>query len=295
MSMRVGLQMYTVRNMYNKDPLGTLEKVSDVGYKTVELVNHRANIDPGSGIGIPANKLKAKADELGIKIIGGQVMPESESMVEEFYKQEDTVKSIIEYYGELGSSSISIPIDYFRTKDYLLERCSLYNKIGKVCNEFGMRLLYHNHYHDFQFLDGKVTMDLFLENTDPEYVGIELDTYWTMRGAYDPVEKIREYGKRIDVIHQKDFPLKYVQYLNAWAFLDQKKTMDSETFRSVMEPEYFIEIGDGIMKIQSIIDACNEFNIGYMLVEQDFSTLSEIDSIKRSLSNLKKMRDLTWD
>ena len=49
------------------------------------------------------------------------------------------------------------------------------------------------------------------------------------------------------------------------------------------------------MKIQDIIDAGNEFNIPYILVEQDHSTYDQIESIKISMSNFKKMRGLEWD
>ena len=46
---------------------------------------------------------------------------------------------------------------------------------------------------------------LIAENTDPEYVKFELDTFWTMRAGLNPVEVIRKFGKRIRLLHQKDF------------------------------------------------------------------------------------------
>src|ERR1700691_3711581 len=66
---KVGLQMYTVRNSFAKDPMGTLEKVAAAGYKYIEMANHKADQDSGTGFGTSAKELKAKADEIGIKII----------------------------------------------------------------------------------------------------------------------------------------------------------------------------------------------------------------------------------
>lgn len=292
MSMKIGLQIYTVRNSFKKDPMGTLEKISALGYKVIELANHRADKDPGTGLNIGARQLKLKADEVGISIIGGHVMPEDSNMIDGFYKQEDNINHIIEYYNELGSKYIVIPIDFFPTKDYLLKRCKLYNKIGEVFYKAGLNLLYHNHFHDFQCFDDEYIFDIILDNTDPKYMNIELDAYWAMRGGMNPAETIRQYGNRISIIHGKDFPLDQIQYFNAWNILDQYTPLDWDGFQSVIKPEYFTEIGEGIIKIQDVIDAGNEFNIPYFLVELDITTMGEIDSIAKSMSNLKKMRDL---
>jgi sugar phosphate isomerase/epimerase len=108
----------------------------------------------------------------------------------------------------------------------------------------------------------------------------------------DPVAKIRQYGSRIAVIHEKDFPLSQVHNLNAWRKLDQDRPVDWKAFHDAVTPDEFIEVGDGIIKIQDVIDAGNEFGVPYILVEQDYTKLDEIESINRSMANFRKMRDL---
>ena len=50
------------------------------------------------------------------------------------------------------------------------------------------------------------------------------------------------------------------------------------------------------MKIQDIIDQGNHLDIPYLLVEQDnTSMLSEYQSIRKSMENMRKMQGVSWD
>lgn len=292
--MQIGLQMYTVRNAFAADPFGTLEKVAAAGFRHIEMANHRAEYDPGTGTGLPLEEFRAKLADLGISLIGAHFMPSDPKLIGSFYEDTTKVDRVIEYYSKAGAKHLSMPVDFFPSRDYLLQRCELYNDIGRRCKDAGLTFLYHNHYHEFQRFDGEFMLDIIAENTDPETVAIELDAYWTFRGALNPVEKIREYGSRIKVIHEKDFPLDQVQHLNAWQMLDQDVPVDYDGFLETFKPSHFIEVGDGIIKIQDVIDAGNEFDIPLILIEQDHTKLDEIESINRSMANFKRMRGLEF-
>ena len=43
-----------------------------------------------------------------------------------------------------------------------------------------------------------------IENTDPESVFFQMDVYWTTRGGKDPVEYLKKYPNRIQMLHIKD-------------------------------------------------------------------------------------------
>jgi sugar phosphate isomerase/epimerase len=284
--MKVGIQMYTVRNGFKKDPMGTLELVAKAGYKYIELANHFAKEDPGTGFGVPADKLKSKLDSLHIKVIGAHVKPLDES----------TIDAVLKYQKDIGSSNISIPIDYWPTRAFLVERCKLYNKLGEICQKNGVKLLFHNHWHEFQKFGNEFIFDIIMANTKAELLGIELDAYWTIRGALDPAEKIRQYKSRMCLLHEKDFPLSYVHELNAARQVDQTRTVDDASFHATVKPEHFTEVGDGMIKIQDVIDAGNEAKVPYIFIEQDYMhNKTEFESISRSMLNFKKMRGLEWD
>jgi sugar phosphate isomerase/epimerase len=294
--MRVGLAMFTVRNSFEKEPAKTLKEIASSGYKVIEIANHHAEQDPGSGFGIPIKDLKKMADDNGLSIIGAHIKPTGGTKeIETFYYDDNQLKKIIEAYKELNGRFLCFPIDFFPTVDYLRRRCELYNHIGSLCAPYGIKLLYHNHFHEFANLDGRPPLDMIIENTDPKLVGIELDAYWTIVGAYDPVEKIRQYNRRIDIIHQKDFPLSQVQHMNMWTRLDPTKPLNYESYKAQVKPEYFTEVGKGMIKIQDVIDVGNAFDIPYILIEQDYTQLTEYESIRVSMAEFKKMRGLEWD
>ena len=53
MAIKVGIQLYSVRNALAEKPYETLKAVSDIGYKYIEAANHNAAEDDGVGFGVP--------------------------------------------------------------------------------------------------------------------------------------------------------------------------------------------------------------------------------------------------
>lgn len=291
--MRVGLQVYTVRNHLKENPGKTLEQVADAGYKAIEFANHFADKDTGIGFGYSLDEMKSIVEELKLTVVGAHVMTGDDNF--DIFTKPDHYQKIIDFYAALGAKYLSIPIDFFPTLDYLKRRCEDYNMIGKLCRESGISLLYHNHWNEYQLMEGTTIFEHLMKNSDPEYLGIELDSFWTIRGLVDPIDMIHAYKDRIKLIHQKDFPLNKVDELNNWNFVDRNVIVDHAKYNTTVNPDHFIEVGNGIMKIQDIIDAGNEYKIPYILVEQDYSKLDEIESIRVSMDNFKKMRGLEFD
>ncbi|MDO4274556.1 MAG: sugar phosphate isomerase/epimerase [Eubacteriales bacterium] len=293
--MRVGLQVYTVRKHLKEDPRKTLEQVVNSGYKYIEFANHNAEKDTGIGFGYSLEEMQKIVKDLGITVVGAHVMTTQQQAEHDIYSDLDYFKKIVDFYVGLGAKFISNPQEFFPDLDTLKRRCEVYNKLGELCKENGLRYLYHNHWNEYQLMEGETIFDHLMANTDPEYIGIELDAYWAFRGLINPVEMIHQYGNRIGVLHEKDFPLDMVDELNSWKVVDRTKLVDHAAFASTIKPSHFTEVGNGIIKIQDVIDAGNEYNIPYILVEQDHSRLDEIDSINVSMTNFKKMRGLEWD
>ena len=293
MSMKAGIQIWAVKESFKENPQYTLRKMKDAGYNYMEWACHKADIDAG-GFGIEAKELKKMLDDAGIQVVGAHVMPSKPEKIDGFYKDKDNLNRLIEFYQTIDCPSMSIPVDYFPTKEYLLERCDVYNQCGEYLAARGMKLLYHNHFFDFQKWDDQYVMDIIMENTDSAYLGIELDAYWMFRGALNPAEIIRKYGERISIIHIKDYPYDKLSEINAWKKFDINVPMSHEKYWSLLEYGYFTEIGNGMIKIQDIIDAGNENSVGYLIVEQDFSSTTEIESAEISAQNLRQMYSLEW-
>ena len=58
MAVKVGIQLYSVKNALKERPYETLRQVAEAGYRYVEAANHDAENDPGVGFGMPAHQLK---------------------------------------------------------------------------------------------------------------------------------------------------------------------------------------------------------------------------------------------
>ena len=312
---KVGLILYSVRDMMAQDPLGTVEAVAKLGYKNIETCNHNAIQDFGCGFGLPAEDMKAKFDEYGSRVVSAHIFPYEKTNLHE----------IVKYNQILGNKNIVNPNDLFTTYDELMRQCEFYNESARILyEEGGMRMLYHNHTQEYRTFGGKSILELMLENTDERYVGLELDTFWTMRAGHDPIAMLKKFGKRVKLIHQKDFAWDAVTPINliglkpedyeikpgeAWGLNGdsmyakaggnrQKLEMTEEQKRERdISNSAFTEIGDGIMDIQGIIDAAAEHcDVEYIILEQDFTRLpTQLDSIARSMESFRKFQNISWE
>lgn len=287
--MKVGVQLYSVRNSMAANPLGTMEKVAQMGYRYLEPANRNLENDPGCGFSLEAESLVKLLGKYGAKVVNVHLSPVDGQFLEKY------LRPVIRYHQAIGNHSLTSAMDFFESRDDILKKCELFNKIGRICHEEGMDFLYHNHFHEFQKFNGKTVMDYMAENTDPDYLKFEIDTFWVMRGGYDPVQVLRKYGKRVKLIHQKDFSKKSKAPVNLLSVLDPNEKIDRETFSKLKDISVFTEIGTGIMDIQSIIDAGNEIGVEYIILEQDFSSLMELQSLQISMDNFKKYSGISWD
>ncbi|MBC8531653.1 sugar phosphate isomerase/epimerase [Christensenellaceae bacterium NSJ-53] len=290
MAMKVGIQLYSVRNALAEDPYGTLAKVADIGFKYLEAANHDADNDDGVGFGVPADKLRKSLADLGMSIVGSHINP----------LKLERLPAVLDYHQELGNKQIGCDTEFYPYKDmdYLKRRCDLFNKVGEMCKERGMRYYYHNHYMECQrFEEGGPTIyEMVMENTDPSLVFCELDTYWFFRGGVNPIDYIKKYKDRLVLIHQKDFPENAPQPINMYdGIVDHGKEVTREIFRDTKDPLCFTEIGTGILPIQDIINAASDApHQEYIVLEQDFTQLPELESIKRSMDAFHKFNGIEW-
>ena len=306
--LKIGLILYSVRDMMALDPLGTVDAVAKMGYKNIEVCNHNALEDAGCGFGIPAETLKEKLDEYGSRVISAHVEPMMQADLD----------GVIAYEQVLGNRNLVYPMGRIADYDDLMRQIEWFNATGKRLKEEGMQLLYHNHYHEYRTYKGKTVLDYIVDNTDPDYLGLELDTFWTMRGGRDPVEVLKHFGKRIKLVHQKDFAWDALVQINLNGITPEEREWQEGTpladfgfglMRALANPNMdreegmrrsnsaFTEIGMGIMPIQTIIDAAAEYtDAAYMILEQDYTRMAnQVVSIEKSMESFRKFRNISWE
>lgn len=290
MSVRIGLQLYSVRETLATDPWGTLEAIVEAGFTHLEAANHNALNDPGVGFGVSAADMKAKLDELGLSVVGCHINPLDASIL----------PRALEYQAELGNTRFGCDIEFYPygDRDYVLRRAETFNQIGELALQNGMSFYYHNHFQEFQRFGDQYVYEIILENTDPDLVKLELDTYWIYRGGQDPLVWMDRYADRIILLHQKDFPKNSPQPLNLYdGVVDEEESIDMAVFDDRKDKRCFVEIGTGMLPIQDIIDAAAKLpSLEYLILEQDHTHLTELDSIRTSRQAFKEsFTGISWD
>ena len=312
--LKVGLALYSVRNEMNRDPLATLDKVGKLGYKYVEAANFALDSDPLLGFNLSAENVKEKLDEFGMKLVSchiGRVdMYEDASKSLEVFKavpqilklKDDDIARCSEAHLKVGNDKLICPVLFYpNDRDGILKNCEYLNHISELCKKYGTKFVYHNHYQEFVSIDNKLIFEYLYENTDLLF---ELDSFWAMRGGENPIDIMKRFGDRIIMVHQKDYSKDTMVPSNIWHTLGPDMKTGKYPHRSVKErefftsdiPETYTEIGTGIMPIQDIINAVNEYtNAKYVLLEQDYSEkYQELESIQISMDKFKSYKGIEW-
>lgn len=173
------------------DPIGTLEAISDIGYRHVEMggtyglspaemlrILRRLNLRPVAGGG----SMKGLQEDLPGAI-------EARLRLEQEY--------LICYWPWLHDGSRI-------SKEEVYATAVEFNRIGAACRKAGIRFAFHNHDREFQPVEGVVPYDVFLRETDPELVDMEIDLFWIVKGGGDPLDYFARHPGRFPICHVKD-------------------------------------------------------------------------------------------
>ena len=237
----IGLQLFTVREPLSQNCLGTLKKVKSIGYDVVET-------------SFQYTKSKRELDALGLRVAGVHV---------DFTELKENLDKWIKFSKDLGSENIICPYigeEQRRDLSQWEKTASLLNEIGARCKKEGLQLSYHNHDFEFKKFGGKYLLDILYEETEPESLFAELDTYWIKSGGEDPVRYIRKYSNRCRILHLKD----------------------------MAEDGSFAEVGQGILEWPEIFRATKDSKIEWYIVEQDTCKRESLESVRISLEYLKE-------
>jgi len=260
----IGLQLYTVRDAMAKDPAGTLAKVAQLGYNSVEGATYTGS-QKFYGMTPPEfTKLLKK---------NGLIMPSSHYILGEALNNGQPIPgTILHGWDQAVDDAAQVGVKYMVCA-YLMdsERGNLdhykliadqLNKAGERSKKNGIQLCYHNHDFEFAAQNGQLPYDALLNSTDKELVKMELDLYWATKAGHDPIELFRAHPGR--------FPL--------WHVKDMDKT----------DKKDFTEVGNGVIDFKKIFAEKNLAGMKYFFVEQDRTPGSPFDSIQQSISYIKK-------
>lgn len=242
MTAPIAVQLYTVRDVLAQDFEGTVRQIADMGYAGVETAGFS---------GTTAREAKKLFDELGLTVPAAHLeLPVGERRREVL----DTAQTLQSRYVVSGG----VGPQQFATLDLVRGVCDQFNEASAAVTVEGLRFAVHNHWWEFQPVEGQLPYQLMLEWLDPAIVW-EVDTYWVKTAGLDPVEVIQELGLRAPLLHIKDGP--------------------------ATQSEPMVAVGQGTMDFAPII-AAGEANTEWLIVELDRSATDMMTAVAESYQYL---------
>lgn len=183
--MEYGLQLYSVRDMTEKNLEEALRCVAALGYKYVEFAGF---------FGHSAQDVRRMLDENGLEVSGTHTGCDELTA--------DRIDETIAYHQAIGNKNIIIPGADFSTREKMDWVIDIINEAQPKLAAAGIALGYHNHSHEFiKNAYGAVIHKEIEERTSVEF---EIDTYWAYVAGENPIAVLERLKDRIRVIHLKD-------------------------------------------------------------------------------------------
>ena len=188
----------------------TLQKIRAAGYDGLELnrfmihkssllvraLTRAAGMPTGKGGNLDWHALLA---ESGLSVV---------SLHADLGSLEREPEAVMEEAKSFGTDRIVITgmyrFDYSDEKS-VSELAQRLNKCGEKLKNENLSLLYHN--HNVELLSvrpGRRAYDVLIEETDPNYVNFEFDSYWFTDGGADAKAWMRKLGTRMKLWHIND-------------------------------------------------------------------------------------------
>ena len=180
----VGIQLYSVRDGMEKDFEGTLKKISELGYKTVEFAGF---------YGKTANEVNEILAKYNLTLSG------THSSFDDLVNNYDET---VAYHKAIGNKYYIIPGYDLWSQQKLDAFVEKVNPIIEKLKQDGITLGFHNHYKEFEVMEnGAVAYEQLIYRTN---ICFEVDTYWAYTAGLDPVKLMERLGDRLIFAHIKD-------------------------------------------------------------------------------------------
>ncbi len=253
----LGIASYTFRDQWKNGVPETLDIIQKMGFETYE---------GGAPQGVDPVEFKKMLADRGISI------PSTGTGFEEL---ENDPQGVADRAKALGASYVMCAwIPHARgqfSKADADRAIKVFNAGGKVLKENGITFKYHVHGYEFQPYGSGTLFDYLVENTNPDYVSLQMDVMWTHFGGGDPVGLLKKYGKRWVSLHLKDF-----------------RKGAPKDMTGLTGPENDVPLGEGELDFPGILREANKIGIKHMFVEDESE--KELETLPKSIAYLKKLR-----
>jgi len=186
----VGAQLWPLREEYEKDFAGTLQKISAMGYEGIEFAGFPE---------ISSSVIKKILQQYKLRCAGAHIPIEK--------LEEKSFNQTVDWCLTVGVNIIIVPGLPEKKRNSISaikHTAEEFNKLAERLKPSKIRLGFHNHVVDLETIEDKPMLEHFFLNTSPDVL-LQLDTGHIARAGYNPVELLKHYGKRVVTVHLKEW------------------------------------------------------------------------------------------
>ena len=266
---KIGIQLFSIPKLAEKDFKGTVEMLAKIGYKEIEFFGpyaFSAKEDKdswdavtsavgfsGSGFfGHTVQEVKQILDDNGLT---------TSSMHTGMASLQNAMDGLAEAADVLGAEYVILPsAPTPKDLDGYKQRAEEFNSIGEEARKRGIRFAYHNHGNGLKPINGTVPFELLMERTDPKLVFFQMDIYWMTAGGVDVSAYLDKYAQRFKLMHIKDMA-REVRFSGDGG--DPSQWI--ELF------PYLANAGSGILDLETILAQAKRSGVEHFIVERDLA------------------------
>ncbi len=234
----ISIQLYSLRERSEKDFPGVIRAVGEIGY---------AGVEPAGFYGLSPAELRRIVEEQGMVV----------SSTHGPWASPDNIPEVIDTAGALRIDLVSSGFgkEDFKDRDAIRRTADKVNGMQERLAAAGLTLFLHNHWWEFEKLDGRLKHDIFAELAPK--VAFEVDTYWAANfGANDPASIVKKLARRSPLLHIKDGPL--------------------------VRDAPMVAVGKGKMPMRKVIEAADPRILRWLVVELDSCATDMLQAVRES-------------
>jgi sugar phosphate isomerase/epimerase len=186
----IGLQLYTVRTLMEKDMPGTLQQVAAIGYREVEFAGYFG---------------RTPAEVRALLARTGLTAPSTHIPIEQL---RTNWQRALDDANEIGHRWVTIPWLAPEQRPTTVAGwralAAELNRGAEQAHASGLRFAYHNHDFEIHPIADTMPLEILMGETDPTRVDFEMDVYWVTKAGADPVSLMARHPGRFKLLHLKD-------------------------------------------------------------------------------------------
>ncbi len=257
----LGLQLYSLRDTFAKDPTAALDETKALGFQYAELY---------AAIPIEPEKLKGELAARGITPISAHFSFDalkkdpapSVKAAQTLGLKYAGVAWITHKDGEFGEAEVK-------------QAAEDLNAMGKAFKAAGIQFFYHTHGYEFRPVSegSKETFfDQLVKQTNPDLVSFQMDVFWVFQPGMDPVQLLEKYPGRWALMHLKDI----------------KKGAQVGVFTGHAPKTDDVPLGTGQIPWPAVLKEAAKVGVKYYFIEDESPTVN--DALPVSIKYLETVK-----